>query len=167
MLSIDQEPELLEKEIAIMGDAQNEYLVGFIGYFVIKRQVAVSQQSPLTLRTKNTYSRTGIAARATLTPHLAQIVMEYCGAGTASELMERPGDNDDIPLPENVLAAICCHTLRGLAYLHSERKIHRDIKGCNILLAEGGIAKLGSNLLCDSRTTTLFSCQCAVVPALP
>jgi len=42
VLSIDQEPELLEKEIAIMGDTVNEYLVGFIGYFVIKRQVAVS-----------------------------------------------------------------------------------------------------------------------------
>lgn len=71
--------------------------------------------------------------------------MEYCGAGTASELMERPGDKDDVPLTEEVIAAICCHTLRGLAYLHSERKIHRDIKGCNILLTEDGVAKLGAS----------------------
>ena len=47
VLSIDQEPELLEKEIAIMGGTVNEYLVGFIGYFVIKRQVAVSKPKTL------------------------------------------------------------------------------------------------------------------------
>ena len=69
--------------------------------------------------------------------------MEYCGAGTASELMESPGEEEDKPLPEGVIATICLHTLRGLAYLHNERKIHRDIKGCNILLTEDGVAKLG------------------------
>jgi len=52
VLSIDEEPELLEKEIAIMEDTDFEYLVGFIGYFVHKRQVAVRGKSlPLTSST--------------------------------------------------------------------------------------------------------------------
>jgi len=72
--------------------------------------------------------------------------MEYCAAGTASELMEVSDADEDRPLPEAVIAVICLHTLRGLDYLHKARKIHRDIKGCNILLSEDGVAKLGETI---------------------
>uniref|UniRef100_A0A673IN35 non-specific serine/threonine protein kinase n=1 Tax=Sinocyclocheilus rhinocerous TaxID=307959 RepID=A0A673IN35_9TELE len=47
------------------------------------------------------------------------IIMEYLGGGSL-----RPR-----PLEEVYIATILREILKGLDYLHSERKIHRDIKG--------------------------------------
>lgn len=45
-------------------------------------------------------------------------------------------------LNEDEIATILYYTLKGLEYLHSKRKIHRDIKAGNILLNTEGHAKL-------------------------
>mmetsp|Transcript_11258 Transcript_11258/g.45785 ORF Transcript_11258/g.45785 Transcript_11258/m.45785 type:complete len:441 (-) Transcript_11258:111-1433(-) len=68
------------------------------------------------------------------------IVMEYCSAGSASDIMcilNRP-------LEEEQIAVMCKFVLKGLQYLHSPklRKIHRDIKAANILINTQGRAKL-------------------------
>ncbi|KAI3653561.1 hypothetical protein MP228_001508 [Amoeboaphelidium protococcarum] len=66
------------------------------------------------------------------------IVMEYCGAGSVRDLFAAM----EQPLEERFIAVICRETVQGLSYLHSNGKIHRDIKCGNILLCEDGQVKL-------------------------
>jgi serine/threonine kinase 3 len=66
------------------------------------------------------------------------IVMEYCVAGSVSDLMKLL----KITLTEDQIAPILSDTLKGLEYLHLKKKIHRDIKAGNILLDIHGNAKL-------------------------
>eukprot|EP00794_Sanderia_malayensis_P013917 gene13917-15366_t len=69
--------------------------------------------------------------------HTAWLVMEYC-LGSASDIIEVHKK----ALNEGEIAAICEGALRGLVYLHSHNRIHRDIKAGNILLSENGLVKL-------------------------
>lgn len=72
-----------------------------------------------------------------LRDHTAWLVMEYC-LGSASDIIEVHKK----PLKEEEIAAICEGVLRGLHYLHSLGRIHRDVKAGNILLTENGTVKL-------------------------
>lgn len=67
------------------------------------------------------------------------IVMEYCGGGSVSDIMRFRKKT----LTEDEISIILQDTLLGLEYLHTHRKIHRDIKAGNILLNNEGHAKLG------------------------
>jgi len=64
--------------------------------------------------------------------------MEFCGAGSVSDLMRIT----DKTMNEEQIAVILKDALKGLIYLHSKRKIHRDIKAGNILLNNKGEGKL-------------------------
>lgn len=66
------------------------------------------------------------------------IVMEYCGAGSINGMCKQLG----MSLTENQIALVCREALKGLQYFHSQKKIHRDIKGGNILLTDNGEVKL-------------------------
>ncbi|PKA65878.1 Mitogen-activated protein kinase kinase kinase ANP1 [Apostasia shenzhenica] len=79
------------------------------------------------------------------------IVMEYCGGGSAADLMSVTEE----PLNESQIAYICREALKGLAYLHSIFKVHRDIKGGNILLTEQGEVKLGDFGVAAQLTRTM------------
>ncbi|KJE90658.1 STE/STE20/MST protein kinase, variant 1 [Capsaspora owczarzaki ATCC 30864] len=66
------------------------------------------------------------------------IIMEFCGAGSVADVMRLRRK----VLEEPEIACILQHALKGLSYLHSKLKIHRDIKAGNILLNHEGVAKL-------------------------
>ncbi|KAM3613245.1 uncharacterized protein V6R79_022917 [Siganus canaliculatus] len=67
------------------------------------------------------------------------LVMEYCGAGSVTDLVKKTKGNC---LKEDWIAYICREVLRGLSHLHSHHVIHRDIKGQNVLLTENAEVKL-------------------------
>ncbi|KAK6931352.1 Protein kinase domain, partial [Dillenia turbinata] len=79
------------------------------------------------------------------------IVMEYCGGGSVADLLR---DSEE-PLEEYQIAYICQEALKGLSYLHSIFKVHRDIKGGNILLTEQGEVKLGDFGVAAQLTRTM------------
>lgn len=79
------------------------------------------------------------------------IVMEYCGGGSVADLLLATEE----PLEERQIAYICGEALKGLAYLHQIFKVHRDIKGGNILLTEQGEVKLGDFGVAAQLTRTL------------
>jgi len=79
------------------------------------------------------------------------IVMEYCGAGSVSDIMRLRKKT----LTEEEISTILYYTLKGLEYLHSRRKIHRDIKAGNILLNTEGHAKLADFGVAGQLTDTM------------
>lgn len=66
--------------------------------------------------------------------------MEYCGAGSVTDLVKSTKGQS---LKEEWIAYICRDILRGLSYLHTNKVIHRDIKGQNVLLTDNAEVKLG------------------------
>ncbi|XP_053553622.1 mitogen-activated protein kinase kinase kinase kinase 5 isoform X3 [Bombina bombina] len=78
------------------------------------------------------------------------ICMEFCGGGSLQDIYHVTG-----PLSEPQIAYMCRETLQGLAYLHIKGKMHRDIKGANILLTGNGDVKLADFGVAAKITATI------------
>lgn len=57
------------------------------------------------------------------------VILEYMDRGSLEFIMDK-----DIPMNEEVMAAISFQVIWGLGYLHYEKQIHRDIKPGNMLM---------------------------------
>jgi serine/threonine protein kinase len=81
------------------------------------------------------------------------IFMEFVSGGSIASLLQKFQN-----FPEKVVCNFTRQILTGLAYLHEQKLIHRDIKGGNILLTPNGVVKLAdfgaSKKLLDIRTFT-------------
>ncbi|XP_030273586.1 mitogen-activated protein kinase kinase kinase kinase 3-like isoform X6 [Sparus aurata] len=78
------------------------------------------------------------------------ICMEFCGGGSLQDIYHITG-----PLTESKIAYVLRETLQGLFYLHGRGKMHRDIKGANILLTDNGYVKLADFGVSAQITMTL------------
>eukprot|EP01083_Nonionella_stella_P053827 142233_1 len=111
----------LQKEINILQKCKSEYIVNYRGSFRDRKNNNV------------------------------WIVMEYCGAGSVSDLVTICRKT----LTEEEIAVVCREMLFGLKYLHSKRLIHRDIKSGNVLLNADGHAKLADFGVSAQLTSTI------------
>ncbi|XP_062823054.1 mitogen-activated protein kinase kinase kinase 19 isoform X2 [Anolis carolinensis] len=85
---------------------------------------------------------------------IVSIFMEFVPGGSISSIIHRFG-----PLPEIVFCKYAQQIVQGVAYLHENGVIHRDIKGNNIMLMPNGVIKLidfgcAKRLACVSLTNT-------------
>ncbi|KAJ8775992.1 hypothetical protein J1605_015926 [Eschrichtius robustus] len=72
-----------------------------------------------------------------LEENIVSIFMAFVPGGSVSSIINRFG-----PLPEMVFCKYTKQILQGVAYLHENCVVHRDIKGKNIMLMATGIIKL-------------------------
>ncbi|NXK77484.1 M3K19 kinase, partial [Amazona guildingii] len=72
-----------------------------------------------------------------LEDNILSIFMEFVPGGSISNIIHRFG-----PLTEIVLCKYTKQILQGVAYLHDNCVVHRDIKGNNVMLMPNGIVKL-------------------------
>ncbi|XP_055117963.1 mitogen-activated protein kinase kinase kinase 19 isoform X6 [Symphalangus syndactylus] len=72
-----------------------------------------------------------------LQENTVSIFMEFVPGGSISSIINRFG-----PLPEMVFCKYTKQILQGVAFLHENCVVHRDIKGNNVMLMPTGIIKL-------------------------
>ena len=100
------EIESFKKEINILSQCNNQYIVHYSGSYIKGHQI--------------------------------WIILEFCDGGSLYELIKILPRN----LNEEEIASLIYMILKGLLFLHENKKIHRDVKSENILLTHEGIAKL-------------------------
>eukprot|EP00045_Choanoeca_perplexa_P016916 m.235186 g.235186 ORF g.235186 m.235186 type:complete len:972 (+) comp17400_c0_seq4:1-2916(+) len=66
------------------------------------------------------------------------LVAEYMRLGSVKNLLSKHHD-----WPWAFKLKMCLDTSRGLAYLHSQNHIHRDIKSANLLVGQSWVVKIG------------------------
>lgn len=68
-------------------------------------------------------------------------VMQYCAGGCVTDLVKKLKEKGET-LPEDLIAYILREITNGIAYLHRQKVMHRDIKGQNVMLTHDGRVRL-------------------------
>jgi protein-serine/threonine kinase len=69
------------------------------------------------------------------------VVLEYMEGGNLYQVLNEV-KRANVQFQESAIGYICCETLKALSYIHSQHRIHRDIKSDNILIGGNGEIKL-------------------------
>ncbi|XP_071731458.1 uncharacterized protein [Rutidosis leptorrhynchoides] len=77
------------------------------------------------------------------------IYLEYVHPGSLNKYVR----DHCAAVTESVIRNFTRHILSGLAYLHSKKTVHRDIKGANLLVDSSGVVKLADFGLAKHLTT--------------
>ncbi|EEQ85941.1 STE/STE20/PAKA protein kinase [Blastomyces dermatitidis ER-3] len=75
------------------------------------------------------------------------VVMEFMEGGALTDVIDH-----NPSIQEDQIATICYETCKGLAHLHSQSIIHRDIKSDNVLLDRAGNVKITDFGFCAKLT---------------
>merc|ERR1712137_204426 len=73
--------------------------------------------------------------------HSLWLVMDYLSGGSVFDIMQHSFPNGITD--EVLIATILREALKGIEYLHSTGRIHRDVKAANLLVHEDGNIKVG------------------------
>ena len=91
------------------------------------------------------------------------LVLEYVENGSLHQMVKQSGK-----MGEHLVFIFVKQILEGLAYLHNQGIIHRDIKGANLLLTKNGIVKLadfGYSILNDkNKVNSIVGTACFMAP---
>nr|KAF6314026.1 serine/threonine kinase 26 [Pipistrellus kuhlii] len=134
----EDEIEDIQQEITVLSQCDSSYVTKYYGSYL--KDCGINghpkfQQMEMLLHNRKLGSK-------------LWIIMEYLGGGSALDLL-RAG-----PFDEFQIATMLKEILKGLDYLHSEKKIHRDIKAANVLLSEQGDVKLADFGVAGQLTDT-------------
>ena len=78
------------------------------------------------------------------------IFLEYISGGSVGSCLRKHGKFE-----ESLVSSLCRQTLAGLAYLHQEGVLHRDLKADNILLDTNGTSKI-SDFGISKKTDNIY-----------
>ena len=89
------------------------------------------------------------------------IAMELCAGGSVTDLLESMKKWHEFQsLNEEEIAYILSEVCNALVYLHGHCRIHRDVKGNNILLTEEGKKRRNQARKQMSSTNLRFASPC-------
>ncbi|CAG9116185.1 unnamed protein product [Plutella xylostella] len=143
---------IIQQEILMMKDCRHPNIVAYYGSYLRRDKLWISMEY------------CGGGSLQNLSRHMSSTCrrdVALCSATSHATIQRhlRVAEQDIYhvtgPLTELQIAFMCRETLTGLSYLHRMGKMHRDIKGANILLTECGDVKLADFGVSAQITATI------------
>lgn len=128
----------LWEEIRLLSSLRHENIVQVVGLTYNAAPSIASTPSTTTGTPVTPYSAPSLPPVPAPVP-APQMILEYVSGGSIGSLMQ---SLDPLPFPPALAAYFARQVASGLAYLHANGVIHRDVKGTNILVTVDGTAKI-------------------------